>query len=97
LKTDDLVKLAEVAARPESAADFPGLRSLKRRVMRARNFPTNTTPASRHLHTIALALVNRERYAMLEEEPIHCGETMLCVLLDLWKTKTKLARLEGRA
>jgi hypothetical protein len=97
VKIDDLVALAEVVHRPESAADFPGLRNLKRRVMRARNFPTNTTPASRHLHTIALALVNRERYAMLEEEPIHCGETMLLVLLDLWKTKTRLSKLEGKA
>lgn len=91
------MKRPEVILRPESAADFPGLRNLKRRVMRARKFPTNTTPASRHLHTIALSLVNGERYAMLTEEPIHCGETMLLVLLDLWKMKTKLAKLEGRS
>jgi len=32
------------------------LQNLRRRVNRARNFPDNTCPASRHLHLIAEAL-----------------------------------------
>ena len=90
MKLADLVELAKVVDEARAR------RNLKRRVMRARRFPGNTTPASRHLHTIALALVNGERYMMLTEEPVHCGETMLLVLLDLWKTKTELAKLKGR-
>lgn len=91
-----MTEALEAALRPESAADFPGLANLKRRVMRARRSGM-TTPASRHLHTIALAMVNGERYAMLAEEPIHCGSTMLLVLEDLWKAKTELKRLkEGK-
>jgi len=61
------------------------LNNLRRRVNRARNFPANTTPASRHLHTMAEILVNGKQYPMLQEEREYCGETMLCVLEELWK------------
>ncbi len=64
------------------------LRNLRRRVNRARNFPTNTCPASRHLHIIAEALVSGQPYAMLTEEPEYCGETMLSVLESLWSLRT---------
>lgn len=65
------------------------LRALKRRVSKARNFPANTCPASRHLHMIADALAARKPYWMLLEEPEHVAETMLTVLASLWETRTK--------
>lgn len=65
------------------------LRNLQRRVDRARNFPTNTCPASRHLHIMADILASGKPYPMFEEEPEHCAETMLAVLESLWKSRTQ--------
>lgn len=64
--------------------------NLRRRVNRARNFPTNTCGSSRHLHTMAECLLNGG-YTMLQEEPAHCAESMLAVLECLWKLRTKAA------
>jgi hypothetical protein len=69
--------------------DIRRLRNLLRRVSRARDFPTNTCSASRHLHMIATRLAQGKPYPMLEEEPQHCAETMLAVLESLWKLRTK--------
>ncbi len=71
------------------------LQNLRRRVNRARNFPDNTCPASRHLHLIAEALAGGRPYPMLQDEPEHCAGTMLAVLEALWKARTKLARLRS--
>lgn len=68
------------------------LRNMLRRVDRARDFPGNTCPASRHLHLIAKALASGKSYPMLTEEPLHCAETMLSVLESLWKARTALER-----
>ncbi len=68
---------------------------MKRRVNRARNFPINTCPASRHLHIIAEALASGRAYPMLAEEPEHCAQTMLAVLEALWQARTRLAELEA--
>lgn len=73
------------------------LQNLRRRVNRARNFPDNTCPASRHLHLIAEALAGGRPYPMLQDEPEHCAGTMLAVLEALWKARTKLARLRSNA
>lgn len=72
-------------------------RNLRRRVDRARNFPVNTCPASRHLHIIAECLAKGRPYSMLEEEPEHCAGTMLAVLEALWKARTKLRQYEAIA
>lgn len=77
------------------ADDARALRNMKRRVERARDFPNNTCPASRHLHIIALALADNKPYAMLHEEPEHCAGTMLMVLESLWKARSELKRLRG--
>jgi hypothetical protein len=71
------------------------LQNLRRRVNRARNFPVNTCPASRHLHMIAEALASGGPYPMLAEEPEHCAQTMFAVLEALWKARTRLAKLEA--
>lgn len=69
------------------------LPALKRRVSRAKRFPTNTCPASRHVHIMALALVKGEAYHMFAEEPEHCAGSMLAVLEALFKARTELAKL----
>lgn len=68
------------------------LKNLLRRVGRARKFPTNTCPASRHLHLIAETLAKRKPYAMLHDEPEHCAVSMLSVLESLWKARDDAAR-----
>ena len=71
------------------------LAALKRRASRARRFPQNTCPASRHLHLMAQQLAAGKPYPMLTDEPQHCAETMLSVLESLWKARTELAKLKG--
>lgn len=61
----------------------------KRRTNRARKFPKNTCPASRHVHMMAEALARGEHYHMFEEEPEHCAGSLLSVLESLWKLRTK--------
>lgn len=71
--------------------DLPhnNIRNLRRRVRRARRFPINTCPASRHLHMIAEHLASGKPYPMLDEEPEYCAQTMLSVLESLWKARTR--------
>lgn len=64
-----------------------------KRADKARDFPTNTCPASRHLHMIAEALIKRQPYPMLQEEPEHCGESMLSVVTSLFELRTEHAKL----
>lgn len=68
---------------------------MRRRVNRARNFPTNTCPASRHLHIMADVLAAGKRYPMFDEEPRHCAESILSMLESLWKARTRIAVLEA--
>lgn len=79
--------------------DKKRITALRRRVSRARKFPTNTCPSSRHLHIIADCLLKPKkdgglRYPMLEEEPEHCAESILAVLASLWEARTKLEKYE---
>ena len=67
------------------------MKNLRRRVNRARNFPTNTCPASRHLHIMADALMSGG-YPMLQEEPEHCARSIYSVLESLWKARTNLMK-----
>jgi len=69
------------------------IENLKRRVERARQFPGNTCPASRHLHLMALGLASKRGYVMLLDEPEHCAGSMLSVLESLWKLRTQYDRL----
>lgn len=67
--------------------DRKRLVNLRRRVNRARDFPHNTCPASRHLRMIADTLASGKPYPMLHEEPGHCAETMYSVLESLWRLR----------
>lgn len=71
------------------------LTTLKRRATRAKRFPHNTCPASRHLHLMAQRLAAGKPYPMLADEPQHCAETMLSVLASLWEARTELAKLKA--
>ena len=72
------------------------LANLRRRVNRARHFPDNTCPASRHVHIIAENLIRHGNDAMIADDPIHCASSMLSVLESLWKTRTELEKLKGK-
>lgn len=69
--------------------------NLRRRVNRARKFPDNTCPASRHLHIMADRLASGKQYFMFTEEPEHCAMSMYAVLEALWKARTELERLRS--
>lgn len=64
------------------------LSNLRRRVNRARS-KAWTTPETRHLHIMAECLATGKGYAMLQEEPEYCAETMLIVLEALWKLRRR--------
>ena len=69
--------------------------NLRRRVNRARNFPVNTCPASRHVEIMADNLMRYGKDYLLDTEPEHCAGSLYSVLESLWKARTKLARLKG--
>jgi hypothetical protein len=71
----------------------PRLRAELKRANDARDFPTNTCPASRHLHMIAEALIKGKPYPMLHEEPVHCGQSMLSVVTSLFELRTEHDKL----
>lgn len=64
------------------------LENVKRRAERARRFPENTCPASRHVHLMAKALAKGKQYYMFDEEPEHCAASLFSVLESLWKART---------
>lgn len=68
-------------------------RNILRRVNRARNFPINTCPASRHLQIMAECLLSGG-YPQLQEEPEHCAASILSVVESLYKARTKIEKLE---
>lgn len=63
------------------------IENLKRRVNRARRFPENTCPASRHAHMIADQLVRDG----LEHE----AASIYAVLEGLWKARNELTSIKG--
>lgn len=82
-----------------SASRHNALENVRRRALRASNFPRNTCPASRHLRMMAEALAAGRKYHMFDEEPEHCAETIYSVLESLWKLRTRVQAIdksEGR-
>jgi hypothetical protein len=62
-------------------------------VSRARRFPDNTCPASRHVQLIAENLIRYGRDGVMESEPKHAAESMLVVLEHLWKARSEMQQL----
>lgn len=73
------------------------LLNLKRRINRARNFPNNTCPASRHVQMIGECLASGRKYHMIDEEPQTVAGSLLAVVECLFKARTSLARYEAMA
>lgn len=71
--------------------------NLRRRVNRARRFPDNTCPASRHAHQIADALIDGRMLAPeWRPEREELGIAILSVLESLWKARSELQRLRAK-
>lgn len=64
----------------------------KGRTLRAKDFPDNTCPASRHAFTIADHIGRKKRYDMLSSEPEHCAASIMAVIAALWELRTKQQR-----
>lgn len=62
--------------------------SLINRVEKARKFPNNTTPASRHVAMIGRHLIDDGMSFSLDGAEKLCGESMLLTVADLWETKS---------
>lgn len=71
----------------------PHLDRAVRRMRRARRFPQNTCPASRHVQLIAETLAGGNDYPMLREEPAHVAGSLASVVADLYAARTMLDRL----
>ena len=71
----------------------PHLTRTLRRMHRARRFPHNTCPASRHAQLIAEALAGGRDYPMLREEPGHVAGSIASVVADLFSARTMLDKL----
>lgn len=85
------------ALKTRDQLDLAILKKLRKRVSRARHFPVNTCPASRHLAIMADCLSKGKRaYPMLNEEPLHCAITMYAVVAALWEERTKRIKRETR-
>jgi hypothetical protein len=67
------------------------------RVKKARNFPYNTCPASRHVQMVAEALMKGKVWPSITEEPENIGSSMLSVVISLYEARTRVAELEERA
>lgn len=67
------------------------IKNLRKRVNKARKFPDNTCPASRHVQMMADGLA-RTGYPMLQEEPEHCAQSLYATVAALYEARTELAR-----
>lgn len=75
--------------------DAEHIKELQAELAALRNFPSNTTPASRHLEMIADSLASNEKYVMLEEEPEHCAITIYAVLTGFYKARNQLDTMDN--
>lgn len=87
-----------MSAWKEDAKTLAQARKEVRRMQRARRFPTNTDPASRHVAIMAAALSRHGTgaYPMLNEEPRHCAASLAATVGELWRTRTENERLRKR-
>lgn len=75
----------------------PENRTLLRQIDKARQFPTNTCAASRHVEEIGESLARHRYHPMIEEEPEHVAGSLLSVVASLYEARTELARLKEAA
>ncbi len=67
---------------------------LRARANKARKFPANTCPASRHVIAIADALVSKRRKASIEEiwDAEHMAESLYSVVGSLWIARNSVSK-----
>ena len=61
----------------------------------ARDAPHNTCPASRHVATMANILPQRGGFAVVENDPKHCADSMRSVVESLWAARTALRQIQA--
>jgi hypothetical protein len=81
LKDEWFAKTAEILEQEMSA------------MIKHRDFPNNTCPASRHVQMIAESLVETGEYPMLVEDPRHCADSMASVISSLYSARSFLNEL----
>jgi hypothetical protein len=67
-----------------------------KRLRKVRSFPTNTCPYSRHAQMMGENLVREKPYPMLQEEPEHCGGSILATVLALYEARSEIAKLKQK-
>jgi hypothetical protein len=65
------------------------------RVWKARNFPTNTCPASRITEALGFALLDGQPYPLLDEEPQEVGGYLVSTAASLYEARTEIERLKA--
>ena len=63
---------------------------------KARNFPANTCPASRHAQLLAETLMGTGPLHYVTDDRQHSGESIAATVTALWKARTELAELRER-
>jgi hypothetical protein len=74
-----------------SASDRQQIGAWLRRIEAARNFPTNTCAASRHVQIMGETLGAGYPYPMLDEERAHCATSLLAVVASLYEARASLS------
>ena len=75
-----------------AAKDKALVKQLRKRCDKARNFPANTDPSSRHVQMMADGLTTKRGYPMLAEEPDHCAISLYATVANLWEARTEVER-----
>jgi hypothetical protein len=70
-------------------------KDIVKRLRKVRDFPHNTCPYSRHAQMMGENLVREKPYPMLQEEPEHCGGSILATVLNLYEVRTQLAEVDA--
>ena len=65
------------------------------RLWKARNFPTNTCPASRITEALGLALLDGQPYPLLDDEPQEVGIYLASTAASLYEARTEIERLKA--
>lgn len=68
-----------------------------RRVRRVEKFGVNTCPSSRHVRIMGEVLARGGKYPMFDEEPEHCGASLLVTVEMLFKARDEILRLKAKA
>lgn len=62
-------------------------------MIKSRDFPNNTCPASRHVQMMAESLSEQGNYPMFNEDPEHCAMSIASVLNSLYSARSFLNEL----